>query len=152
MEAKFVIPCRELMQTMSGAIEHNLWYCIDFVCTFAMQNPERLDRNNIASLFNLYLDMIYENEDVEGDEKDAVGNIIVEMSTLENRMFVDFVFEMYNQIYVYVIPYIRNGNGVVYTVEHMEVINGDKLLINLDLDEVKSTCALNNIPPLDSSI
>lgn len=151
METKFVIPCRELLQSMSGVIEHNLWYCIDFVCTFAMQHPERLDRNNIASLFNLYLDMVYENEDVESDEKDTVGNIIVEMSTLENRMFVDFVLELYNQIYAYVIPYIRGGKGIVFVVEHMEVINGDKLLINLDLDEAEP-CALNNIPPLDSFI
>lgn len=153
MNARFLIPCGTLLRHASGAIEKNIWYCVDFVCTYAMQDPSLKTREQITQLFHLYLDMLYTNldEEVDGDEKDAIGNIMVDMSTLECRMFIDFVYELYNQIFRYVLPLLDGGKNLVYSVEHMEVINNN-LLLNLEMDEVGDSCDLNNIPPLDSSI
>ena len=153
MEVRFLIPCGTIIQNAPGAIEKNIWYCVDFVCTYAMQDASPKTREQIGQLFHLYLDMMYENydEDVDGDEKDAIGDILVNLSTQETQAFIDFVSELYNQIRLYVHPLLDNGNNLVYCVEHMEVIHNN-LLINLELDEVTEPCGLNNIPPLVSSI
>ena len=152
MEARFLIPCGDMIQRASGAIEKNIWYCVDFVCTYALQDPSPKTRTQVAQLFHLYLDMMYENhdEEVDGEEKDAIGDILLNLSVYETNMFVDFVSELYNQIYRYVVPYLEGGRYLAYSVEHMEVIHNN-LLINLEMDEIEP-CALNNIPPLDSSI
>lgn len=153
MEARFLVPCANLIRHAGGAIEKNMWYCVDFVCTFAMQDPSPKERVQIEQLFHLYLNMMYENldEEVDGEEKDAVGNILLDMSVLESRMFVDFLHELYTQIFRYVLPLLDRGRNLVYCVEHMEVINNN-LLLNLELDEVDTECALSNYRPLDSSI
>lgn len=80
-----------------------------------------------------------------------MGNILLDMSVLESRMFVDFLHELYTQIFRYVLPLLDRGRNLVYCVEHMEVINNN-LLLNLELDEVDTECALSNYRPLDSSI
>lgn len=145
MNFKCLIPGQDLMRNASGAIEKHLFTCLDFVCTFVLQNPEYQNKEQIANLFNMYLNMLIENDDEEDNEC-----LAEELCTHE---FIEFVWELYNQVYRYVRPMLISGRHCVYSLEHMEVIN-QRILFSIEVDDLdgEPECAPNSIPHLPLSI
>lgn len=143
MKQTYLVPLGNLFTNASGVIEKNLWYCIDAVTCFMLQDRTYRSREDVCMLFHLYLDMLIEND----DEEDSL-----DLEDIKTREVFDFVWSLYQRVYPYLAPILHSMDGYVYTVEHYQIINNN-LYVLLDLDgEEDVPCSLANLPPLNSFI
>jgi hypothetical protein len=144
MKHNLLIPLGHLYCNASGAIEKHMYTCVDFVCTFMLQDKEYKDRETVSHLFHMYLDMSIENDDEEED-----CSYLEELKTQE---FYEFVWLLYNAMYPYLAPVLKKADWYIYTMDHFQIINSN-LFVQLDLDgDEEPLCSLLSFTPTNSSI
>lgn len=144
MQQNLLIPLGHIYRNVSGWVEKHMCYCVDFVCSFMLQDKEYKEREVVGHLFHMYLDMLIENED--GDE----GCTYLE--DLKSQEFYEFIWLLYNAMYPYLAPVLKRAEWYIYTMEHLQIINNN-LFVQLDLDgDEENPCLPPSLPPLNSSI
>lgn len=144
MEQNLLIPLGHIYRNASGRVEKHMYYCVDFVASFMLQDKEYKEREVVGHLFHMYLDMLIENEDEEEDCN--------YLEDLKSQEFYEFIWLLYNAMYPYLAPILKKAEWYVYTMNHFQIINNN-LFVQLELDgDEEPICSLANLPPLNSSI
>lgn len=125
MEQRYLIPLGNHFSTASGAVEKNIYYCVDFVITYSLQSATFLPPEELQTLFHVYLDMLIENDMTESEN--------MELEDLKVQEFYDFVGVLYRVIFAHLAPTIARTDWHVYTIDHFQIVNNN-LYIQLDLD------------------
>lgn len=148
MEQRLLVPLGNLLRNASGAIEKHIYYCVDFVCTFALQDRDPKERDVVVVLFDTFLGMLIENECDPSD----VENTLNVTETLATPEGFEFVWQLYQVMYPYLAPGLRKAEWYIYTMDHLQIINNN-LFVHLDLDaDEEPLCSLPNVVPTNSSI
>lgn len=148
MQHRLLVPLGTLFSSASGVVEKHLYYCVDFVCTFVLQDRERKDKEEVSTLFSTYLDMLIENECDESD----IANTTATVEAMATKELFEFVWQLYQVMYPYLAPVLKKAEWYIYTMDHLTIINNN-LFVHLDLDgDEEPLCSLPNLPPLNSSI
>lgn len=148
MQQNLLIPLGNLYATAGGLIEKYMYYCVDFVCTFVLQDKDPKTRDEVQVLFSTYLDMLVENECE--DEERAMTESMTEL--LQVPQAYEFVWRLYVTMYPYLAPILKKAEWYIYTMEHLQIINNN-LFVQLDLDgDEENPCLPPSLPPLNSSI
>ena len=148
MEHRLLVPLGDLYRNASGVVEKHIYYCVDFVCTFVLQDRTRKCRDEVAVLFDMYLNMLIENE---CDEED-IANTTTTVEAMADSELFEFVWQLYQTMYPYLAPVLLKAEWYIYTMDNLQIINNN-LFVHLDLDgDEDEPCSLANLPPLNSSI
>lgn len=146
MDANYLIPTAHIWRHVSGAVEKNIFYVVDCICSFVFQDRSYKEREELIVLYHMYLDMLIENEDEEGD--------MISLEDLKTSEFYEVTWQLYNAMYNYLAPILKNAEWYIYTVNHMQIVAGN-LFLQLDVDgqvDEASPCSPANILPLHLSI
>ena len=148
MEHQLLIPLGDLYKNANGAIERNLYYCVDFVCSYALQDRDPKAIDEVSTLFHMYLDMLVENECEETDI--ALTEAMVE-ELVSNNGFT-FAWQLYQAMYPYLAPILKKAEWWIYTLDNLTVINNN-LLVKLDLDSDEDEPGIQSVlPPTHTTI
>lgn len=148
MQQNLLIPLGNLYSSAGGLVEKYMYYCVDFVCTFVLQDKDPKTREEVGVLFSTYLDMLVENECE--DEERAMTESMAEL--MQVPQMYEFVWRLYVAMYPYLAPILKKAEWYIYTMEHLQIINNN-LFVQLDLDgDEEPICLHPSLPPLNSSI
>lgn len=148
MQKNLLVPLGNLYSSAGGLIEKNIYYCVDFVCSFVLQDKDPKDRDQVVVLLATYLDMLVDNE-CEEDDKALTEDLAEQLQTPECH---EFVWQLYMAMYPYLAPILKKAEWYIYTMEHLQIINNN-LFVQLDLDgDEEPICLHPSLPPLNSSI
>lgn len=148
MQKNLLVPLGNLYSSAGGLIEKNMCYCVDFVCSFVLQDKDPKTYDEVCVLFSTYLDMFVENECE--DEERAMTESMTEL--MQVPQVYEFVWRLYLAMYPYLAPILQKAEWYIYTMEHLQIINNN-LFVQLDLDgDEENPCLPPSLPPLNSSI
>jgi hypothetical protein len=148
MQQNLLIPLGNLYSSAGGLVEKYMYYCVDFVCSFVLQDKDPKTREEVGVLFSTYLDMLVENECE--DEERAMTESMAEL--MQVPQMYEFVWRLYVAMYPYLAPILKKAEWYIYTMDHLQIINNN-LFVQLDLDgDEENPCLPPNLPPFSSSI
>ena len=148
MQQNLLVPLGNLYSSAGGLIEQHMYYCVDFVCSFVLQDKDYKTYEEVGVLLNTYLDMLVENECE--DEERAMTESMAEL--MQVPQVYEFVWRLYQAMYPYLAPILKKAEWYIYTMEHLQIINNN-LFVQLELDgDEEPICLPPNFPPFSSSI